>query len=292
MLLNLDHLRSFAAAADTLNFSQAGVRVGRVQSAISAQIKLLEDTTGQTLFTRGRGQAMSLTPAGEKLLTHAHLMLRMNAAALSDLRITREQTVFRVGTTETYALSILPSMIALFADLYPQVELTVACGTSPTLLQAIKQGELDLAIVTEQPEREGRRHICHDKLVWTAGKRLYIDENRPIPLAFMPVGCTYRKRALAALDNSGQSWRMAVNCLSPSGVRAAIDADLAVSAMPTASLNKNSRILSTDVGFPDLGNVSICAYNHPEDTSELTDDFILLASRCLSHKIADQVDAY
>lgn len=119
MLLDLDHLRSFAAAADTLNFSEAGLRVGRVQSAISAQIKALEEKTGQTLFDRGRGKPMVLTPAGEKLLAHAHKMLRLNAATLSDLRQDNTPKKFGVGTTETYALSILPRMLSLFVSRYP-----------------------------------------------------------------------------------------------------------------------------------------------------------------------------
>lgn len=278
MLLDLDHLRSFAAAADTLNFSEAGIRVGRVQSAISAQIKALEHVTGAVLFDRGRGKPMALTPAGEKLLAHAHKMLRLNAAALSDMRQNKERRAFRVGTTETYALSIFPKILALFASRYPEVELTVICGTSPVLLEAVERRKLDLAIVTDQSKSEGRTLICEDELVWTAGPRLHIDENVPLPLAFMPVGCEYRKRAIAALDDIGRPWRMAVNSLSPTGVRAAIRAEIAISAMPVASLEKGYRILSGDKGLPKLEGVRICAYSHPEDANVLVDEFVSLAA--------------
>lgn len=282
MLLDLDQLRSFAAAADTLNFSEAGLRVGRVQSAISAQIKALEDATGQMLFDRGRGKPMTLTPAGERLLTHAQQMLRLNANALSDLRESGDQTAFTVGTTETYALSILPGMLALFADWYPRVELTVICGTSPVLLEAVERRKLDLAIVTEQPRTEGRTEICESELVWVAGSQMHVADDAPLPLAFMPIGCEYRKRALAALDKAGRTWRMAVNSLSPTGVRAAIRANLAISAMPLASVEKGYRVLTDTDGFPKLDRIRISAYSHPESANALTGDFVQLAIRSLS----------
>ena len=281
MLLDLDQLRSFAAAADTLNFSEAGLRVGRVQSAISAQIKALEETTGQLLFERGRGKTMSLTPAGEKLLAHAHQMLRLNAAALSDLKQAGAHTAFSVGTTETYALSILPRMLSYFATSHPTVELTVICGTSLQLLQAVEEGKLDLAIVTDQPKSEGKTLIYEDELVWAAGPRFHVDPKTPLPLAFMPVGCEYRRRALNALDTVERPWRMAVNSLSPTGIRAAIRADLAVSAMPVASLEKDYRVLGKPEGLPELDGIRIVAYSHPEETNALANEFAALAAKVI-----------
>lgn len=279
MLLDLDHLRSFAVAADTLSFSEAGLRVGRVQSAISAQIKALEGTIGQTLFDRGRGKQMALTPAGEKLLTHAHEMLRLNAATLNDLRQDDTRKKFSVGTTETYALSILPRMLSQFAARHPNIELTVVCGTSSHLLTLVEKRELDLAIVTDQAKSEGRILICEDELVWVAGPRMHVGEESPLPLALMPIGCEFRGRALAALNRTGRPWRMAVNSLSPTGVRAAIRADLAVSVMPFASLERDYRILGKNEGLPVLEHIRIVGYGHPEETNVLCSDFISMAAK-------------
>lgn len=277
MLLDLEHLRSFAAAADTLNFSEAGKRVGRVQSAISAQIITLEQTTGQTLFDRGRGRAMVLTPAGEKLLTHANKMLRMNAAALADLKQSNARQKFSVGTTETYALSILPKMLSLFASKYSDIELSVICGSSTQLLKLVESGELDLAIVTDQKKSEGKTLIREDELVWVAGSKIHVGLTGELPLAFMPVGCEFRGRALAALDQVGRNWRMAVNSLSPTGIRAAIRADLAVSVMPASSLEKDYRVLGKDEGLPALEPIRIVGYCNREVTNPLCNDFISMA---------------
>lgn len=279
MLLDLDHLRSFASAADTLNFSQAGLRVGRVQSAISAQIKSLEEKTGQTLFDRGRGKTMVLTPAGEKLLAYAHEMLRLNAAILGDLRQDDPVRKFSVGTTETYALSILPRMLSQFVSAYPDIELTVICGTSPKLLTLVEKQQLDLAIVTDQTKSEGRTLICEDDLVWVAGPRMHVDREGPLPLAFMPIGCEFRSRALEALDNIGRSWRMAVNSLSPTGIRAAVRADLAISVMPVASLEPDYRILGVAEGLPMLAPIHISGYSHPEKMNALGQDFMTMAAK-------------
>ncbi|MEH6525428.1 MAG: LysR substrate-binding domain-containing protein [Sneathiella sp.] len=279
MLLDLDHLRSFVAAADSLNFSDAGRRVGRVQSAISAQIKALEETTGQTLFDRGRGKPMVLTPAGEKLLAHANKMLRLNAMTLSDLRQDAARKAFSVGTTETYALSILPRMLSQFASRYPDVDLTVICGTSLELLALVERRDLDLAIVTDQPKSEGKVLIYEDELVWVASPRLHVGTEEPLPLAFMPAGCEFRSRALSALDKVGRTWRMTVNSLSPTGVRAAIRADLAISVMPAASVEKDYQVLSTTDGLPALKGIRIVSYRHPEAANTLSDDFISLATK-------------
>jgi DNA-binding transcriptional LysR family regulator len=279
MLLDLDHLRSFVAAADTLNFSEAGLRVGRVQSAISAQIKALEETTGQTLFDRGRGKPMVLTPAGEKLLAHANRMLRLNAATLSDLRQDNAHKAFSVGTTETYALSILPRMLSQFASRYPDVDLTVICGTSLELLALVEKRELDLAIVTDQPKSEGKVLIYEDELVWVASPRLHVGTEEALPLAFMPIGCEFRRRALSALDNMERNWRMAVNSLGPTGVRAAIRADLAISVMPSTSVERDCQILGANEGLPALERIRIVGYRHPEATNTLSNDFISLATK-------------
>jgi DNA-binding transcriptional LysR family regulator len=277
MLLDFDQLRSFAAAADTLNFSEAGLRVGRVQSAISAQIKALEEATGQTLFNRGRGKPMTLTPAGEKLLAHAHSMLRLNAAALCDLAQYSVRKTFSIGTTETYALSILPRMLSQFADRYPDVELMVICGTSPELLALVEESKLDLAIVSDQEKSEGKTLIFEDELAWVAGPRMHVGAEGSLPLAFMPVGCEFRGRALAALDKAGRPWRMAVNSLSPTGIRAAIRADLAISVMPVASMEGDYRILGKNEALPTLERIRIVGYSLPEETNTLSDDFISLA---------------
>ncbi len=283
MLLDLDQLRSFAAAADTLNFSEAGLRVGRVQSAISAQIKALEETTGQTLFNRGRGKPMALTPAGEKLLAHAHNMLRLNAAALCDLAEDRVRKTFSIGTTETYALSILPRMLSQFADKYPDVELMVICGTSPDLLARVEEGKLDLAIISDQAKSDGKTLIFEDELAWVAGPQMHVPTKDPLPVAFMPVGCIFRGRALAALDKAERPWRMAVNTLSPTGIRAAIRADLAISVIPLASMEPDYRILGKTEGLPVLEPIRIVGYSLPEETNTLSEDFISCAVKAFSY---------
>lgn len=279
MLLDLDHLRSFVVAADTLNFSEAGLRVGRVQSAISAQIKALEETTGQILFDRGRGKPMILTPAGEKLLAHANKMLRLNAAALSDLRQDKARKTFSVGTTETYALSILPRMLSQFASRYSDVDLTVVCGTSLELLALVERRDLDIAIVTDQPKSEGKVLIYEDELVWVASPRMHVGTQEALPLAFMPPGCEFRSRALSALDKLGRTWRMAVNSLGPTGVRAAIRAELAISAIPAASVERDCQVLGAREGLPSLEPIKIVGYRHPETINTLSNDFISLAEK-------------
>ena len=274
MALEIDLLRSFVVASETLNFSEAGMRLGRVQSAISAQIGRLEDTTGTILFERGRGKSMTLTPSGEKLLAYAHEMLRLNAEALSELRPDRFKKVISFGTTETYALTVLPRALSLFAALEPSVETTIACARSTDLMRAFDAGELDLVLVTDQGRQDGRRPVRDEPLVWVAGRRFRLLPDQPLPVAFMPAGCEFRHAGLRALDAAGMAWRAVLTSESPTGIRAALHAGIAATVMPKASVDDTLRVLGEAEGLPPLGTVSIVVHTQRDRSDPPVSTFV------------------
>lgn len=259
-MLEMDHLRSFAIAAKTLNFSEAGQRLGRVQSAVSAQISRLEETTGQILFERGRGRAMSLTPAGARLLIHAERLLRLNAEALQSMQPEAPRSPLRFGTTETYAAAVLPRALSLFTNLHPGSPIEVVCAPSTELLVALDDGELDLVLVTDQGRRDGRVLSHESPLVWVAGPHFDARCEGPLPVAFMPAGCEFRQVGLSALERANREWRVAMTSPSPTGIHAALHADIAVTVMPAASVDPSLRVLAQSDGFPPLGSITVVAH--------------------------------
>lgn len=274
MILEIDHLRSFAVAAETLNFSTAAQRLGRVQSAISVQIARLEETTGQTLLERGRGKPMALTPSGERLLSYARKMLRLHAEALRALQPDRPRKTVRFGTTETYALTVLPRTLSLLAALYPDVGIEVLCARSPELLNALDAGELDLILVTDQGRPDCRMLVREEPLAWTASPRFQISTTAPLPLAFMPEGCEFRLAGLRALDEADRDWRLVMTSPSPTGIRAALHAGIALTVMPRISIDGTLRTFGDHDGLPALGSISMVAHWRAAENDPLIEAFI------------------
>src|SRR6266540_1445355 len=152
-LIDIDQLRTFIAIAETGSFTRAADVVHKTQSAVSMQMKRLEERLGRPIFARD-GRASKLTEDGERLLDYARRIVKLNVealAAFSDAELTGR---VRLGVPDDYADRYLPEIMARFSRVYPGVELTVICEPSTDLVERIKGNELDLAIITNcEPSR-------------------------------------------------------------------------------------------------------------------------------------------
>src|SRR5690606_15188529 len=147
VLLDIDQLRTFIAIAETGSFTRAAEVVHKPQSAVSMQMKRLEERIGRPVFARD-GRASKLTEDGQRLLDYARRLVKLNAetvAAFSDAALSGR---VRLGVPDDYADRYLPEIMARFSRAYPGVELSVLCEPSVDLLERIDANELDLAIVT------------------------------------------------------------------------------------------------------------------------------------------------
>src|SRR5919204_3936928 len=146
-LIDIDQLRTFIAIAETGSFTKAADIVHKTQSAVSMQMKRLEERLDKPIFARD-GRASKLTEDGERLLDYARRIVKLNVealAAFSDAELTGR---VRLGVPDDYADRYLPEIMARFSRVYPSVELTVICEPTIELFQRIEANELDLAIVT------------------------------------------------------------------------------------------------------------------------------------------------
>ena len=256
--LEIDLLRAFVAVAESKSFTRAAGRLNCVQSAVSMQIKRLEEAVGARLFDRAR-RRVTLTPQGEKLLRYAHQMLQLNAEALSSFGKVSVQGRVRLGVTDT-SMVYLPPVLSRFAQSYPMVELEIRCDRSWQALGALEAGEIDLALVTQPCGRSGGTLVRREPLVWAVALGSAVDRQDPLPLALFGPGCIYREAALAALDESGRGWRHAYNSASRDGLDVAVAAGLAVTVVPKSTLTKDLRILGPVQGFPGLPPIEILLY--------------------------------
>ncbi|MCP4327248.1 MAG: LysR family transcriptional regulator [Alphaproteobacteria bacterium] len=258
--LDLDLLRGFLAVVDTGGFTKAARHLNRVQSAVSTQVRKLEEITGTVLLERGRGRSVGLTDAGETLAGHARRMLALNDEALARFGRGGVSGAVRIGTTDTYAYNYLPRVLSLYAQNNPRVELEVHCKSSRLLLRALDRGEIDFALVTRQPERHDGDIVRRESLVWAMARGYRIDQQDPLPLAFMPRGCAFRAAGLAALDGAGLAWRLAFRSEGPAGVLAGVRAGMAMTVLPRSTLDGGLMVADADSNLPQLGTIDIAVH--------------------------------
>lgn len=231
--LDPDCLRAFTAVARTGSFTRAGEILFRSQSAISLQIRKLENQLGERLFRRNARQ-VTLTPAGERLNAYAGRLLALNEEVLAAFRDTEIAGVVRLGTPEDFATSHLPAALARFASAHPKVQLEVECDLTLTLVDRFRAGKLDIVLIKREPAGmlEGHR-VWREPLVWVGrDAAAFACGNESVPLVVNPEPCVYRKRAFEALRSAGHRPRAAYVCGSLAGSLAAVRAGLGITVLP------------------------------------------------------------
>jgi len=252
-------LRTFVAIAETASFSRAARQVFRTTSAVSMQIKKLEEMLGQPLFLR-EARRVTLTPAGETLLRYSRRLLKLNDEAVSEFLKPSLAGTVRFGTPDDIGTRILPGVLADFARSYPAVEVDVVVSSSQTLLKRLDDGELDLVLITagSADDKTADGTVVHtEPLVWAERDGGTALERHPLPIAFASPGCAWRSTALAALDRAGLAYRIAYTSEHCAGQQAAMEADLAIAPFPLGLIRKPIRQVATSAGLPSLGHYQI-----------------------------------
>ncbi len=257
MVLNnvsLDSLRTLVTTQDLGGFARASDRLGRTPSAISLQMKRLQDEVGVPLFRR-QGRKTLLTEQGEIALRYARRMLELNDEMIDTLRGSSLAGVVRVGFVQDFTGNVLPLVIARFNALYPLVKLEVTVDLGQVLLQAIDSGDLDLALALGGAQRKTAQVLCELPLHWIAGRGYRDRAKQPVPLALFNPPCLCQTPGLEALEAAGRPWRAAMTSPSLSGLWAAVSAGLGLTTR--ADLGLPEDVETIDLGLPPLGKIAI-----------------------------------
>ncbi|QCK88012.1 LysR family transcriptional regulator [Phreatobacter aquaticus] len=268
---DFDLLRSFVAIVDNGGFTRAAERIGRTQSTISLQIRKLEQGLGRPVFTRqgmGRSSQIGLTRDGEVLLGHARQILRLGDEARSRIMEPEVEGIVRLGTPEDFATWHLPDILARFARSHPRVLLEVNCDFTVNLLDGFGKGLYDLVLFKREPQRTdglAGTGVWREELVWVADQRLELPASgEALPLVLAPAPDIYRRRALAALEAAGRTWRVVFASPSMAGLQAAVRAGLGITVMPREMVPANLVVLgAADDGLPVLPDAEIVLYEAP-----------------------------
>jgi len=270
LTLDTPLLRTLVAVSETGSFTRAAVQVSRTQSAVSMQIKRLEETVGKPLLERDRKQ-VRLTREGEALVEYARRILNLHDEALAAVSEPEVTGPVRIGTPDDYAAGFLPQVLSDFAETHPNVEVELRCEISAKIHGAFEKGEVDVALLTSGPWLKGGEIIRREPVVWATSIRHIVHEREPLPLAVFEPGCLFRKSALAAIDKTKRPYRIAYSSESHAGLVTMALAGLAVTAMARSSVPAGLRELSPDEGFPVLPSVDIALLRPPAGRSHAAD---------------------
>lgn len=258
MLPNLesDLLRTLIAISETHNFTRASEMVGRTQSAVSIQMKKLEEIVSERLFERGP-RGVALTPPGEKLVKDARRIIALIDQASVSLQTDPLNGVVKVGIPEEYGGTILPQVLSRFCKIHPQVEVTVRCAQSCELNIELDKGNLDLAVTHEEAARVGGEVLLNNPVVWITSDEHFQHECVPMPIAVYDRGCWWREWALACLDQRQVDYRIAYVSDSTFGIQAAASSGIAVGILAQSQIPADCRELTPEEGFPRLHGTNI-----------------------------------
>lgn len=255
-LIDLDLLRTHVAISESGSFSAAAAIVHRTPSAISMQIKKLEELLGRPVYLRD-SRSLTLTEDGELLLAHARRMLALNRDIVARFVQPDLEGVVRLGATDDATERFLPEMLRRFAETHPGVTVDVHVEDTETLHARIRTGHLDLALVTGGMGAEDGEEIYTERLVWATAACGVAAEQDPIPISVWNEGCIWREFALDGLKAVGREWRVAFKSAHIAGQRAAVLADLAVAPLPASSLDDKIVEARPELGLPPLPSFAL-----------------------------------
>jgi DNA-binding transcriptional LysR family regulator len=261
-IFDLDVLRTFSTGMELGNFAKAAERLGRSTSAVSAQLKRLEEQAGTPIF-RKVGRGLALTDAGETMLGYARRLLELNDEAAAAVHSVKLEGWVRLGLQEDFGETLLPDVLGRFARAHPKVRIEARVVRNAELLERVTSGKLDLALawsdgtLTAHCERIGEvpmRWIgpAEGQPGWQAAS------GEPLPLASLEAPCLLRSAATKALDEAGISWRLAFVSPSLGGLWAATAAGLGLTIRTPIGLPAKVRPLVPEtIGLPDLPTLGL-----------------------------------
>lgn len=256
--LDITALRSFMTVADAGKVTAAAARLNLTQSAVSMQLKRLEEALGQPLFDRS-GRGIALTNEGDLLLGYARRMIALNDEIWS--RMTHEDFVGELvlGVPHDIVYPHAPEVMRRFAREFPRVRVSLSSTFTTALKADLAAGAADLILTTERETPPEAEVLAESQLVWIGAKRGEAWRSRPIPLAFERA-CIFRPIVQSALDAADIPWEMAVDSEMTRSVEATVSADLAVHSLIEAAVAPQFEVIDHGGALPPLVPIRINMY--------------------------------
>ncbi|WP_415869960.1 LysR substrate-binding domain-containing protein [Burkholderia ubonensis] len=315
-------LRSLVAGMDLGSFAKAADRVARSSSAVSAQIRKLEEQAGTPLFVKS-GRGLALTDAGDAMLRYARRMIELNDEAAAAVRGVSLDGWVRIGLQEDFGEAILPGVLGRFARAHPKVRIEARVAHNAELLERLDANQLDLALVWGDPAsaafvaRTGidSEEIARVPMRWigaagsgaagvgAAGSGATVDvdagepsvrmRDEPLPLVVFDRPCRFFGAATDALDRAGVPWRVAFTTPSLAGLWAAAAAGLGLTVRSHYGLPASVRLIdAAPLGLPELPSVPLMLLRRASSATPTVDRLARIMTQAVSGATETPVAAF
>lgn len=280
--VEIDLLRAFIAVAETGSFTAAAEVISRSQSAVSQKIIRLEEALGTRVFERS-SRALTLTPAGERLLVGARKMMVHFDDFIREFREPATVNVLRLGFSENLVPTQLPTLLSRFTKLYPDIQVELTTGLSNDLLADYEAGQLDVVIAKRRTSATAQRGkvIWREPLVWIAARDFEIEASRPLRLVMMRPPCAYRAVMIEALASVRREWTLACLASNLIGVQAAVAGGLGITALGTSFLQEGMRIVDPSERLPTLPTTEVAVIGDEIRTQHLVQPLVSILTEGL-----------
>jgi DNA-binding transcriptional LysR family regulator len=275
--LDLAAVRSFVTVADVGGVTRAAGYLNLTQSAVSMQIKRLEDSLGLSLFLRA-ARKLALSPEGEQLLSYGRRMLALNDEALARFSSTGCSGAIRLGVPHDVVYPVIPGILRRMAQAYPMVQVNLVSSFTVLMKQDFARGDFDVILTTETHPDPKAEVLSSRPLVWVGAPGGSAWQRRPLRLGFKDT-CIFRPTAQAALDAAGIGWEMATGGESEQAVEATVAADLAISARLAGSIPDGTEPILGDNQLPALGEMKLALYRANRRNDEAV-EMLMSELRC------------
>ena len=275
--LDLAALRSFVTVAEVGGVTRAAGFLNLTQSAVSMQIKRLEESLGQLLFFRA-AKKLALSPEGEQLLSYGRRMLALNDEVLSRFATGACEGEMRLGVPHDIVYPAIPGILKRLAQAYPRVRINLMSSFTLPMKEEFARGEFDVILTTERTPDPGAEVLGARQLIWIGARGGTAWQRRPLRLGFKDT-CIFRPRTQSALDEAGIPWELATGGESEQAVEATVAADLAVSVRLEGGIPEGCAPITGDNALPRLGEMKIGLYRNQRRKDEVM-EMLLSELRC------------
>jgi DNA-binding transcriptional LysR family regulator len=255
---DLDVLRTFVTGVEFNSFAKAADRLGRSTSAVSAQLKKLEEQIGTPVLAKS-GRGLILTPIGESLLSHARRLLELNDGIFQTMHESQSAGTIRLGFQEDFGEHFLSEILRRFVQTYPMVNLEVRIARNAELLALIESAGLDLALTWDTGHTSPyATPLGETQMHWIGARDMPLFTSladSPLPLIMFDAPCVLRSAATQALDAAQIPWRIALTSPSVGGIWAAVAAGLGLTLRTRIGLPSHLTVISGLPPVPSLGYV-------------------------------------
>ncbi len=270
--LDITTLRSFVAVADSGGVTRAAGFLNLTQSAVSMQLKRLEELLGLELLDR-TGRGIALTASGDQLLAYARRMVALNDEVIGRLTDQAFEGEVVLGVPHDIVYPAIPRVLKQFNAAYPRVKVQLLSSHSKLLKEQFERGECDIILTTEAKSYPGSETISELPLRWIGAPDGSAWRQRPLRLA-LGRRCLFRSNVIEALDSAGIPWDLAVETENDRTIEATVSADLAIHAMLEGT--EPPHLVQIDAGgvLPELAVHKINLYAHETGKGQVTEALV------------------